>query len=96
MKIYLQLIFAGIDKFDFAKLIREIVQYPFDQLGESLDFIMKFNGMEWNRKTNAEAQKSWDAWWSKSKWAQFEDVTTVIADLLYSPIIAILNELERA
>jgi hypothetical protein len=85
---------GGIDDFDFNKLIKEIIQVPFDALGESLDYISSLIGFNGEEK-QADAKKSWDDWWSKSKWAQFEDVTTVIADLLFSPINAILNEMER-
>lgn len=87
---------ATIDRFSFAELLKEIVMFPFEVLGSSLDFVRNLFGAE---GTTEEGQTQAKAAWEKFKrTGSIGDQTVfgVIADIVFSPINALINEAKAA
>lgn len=63
--------FSGLEKLDFAQMIRDIVQAPFDGLGGALDFVRNLVGAKGtDAEKQAQAKKVWNDWWSN--WSSLE------------------------
>jgi len=87
---------AGFEDFSFTTIIKDIIQYPFDMLGKSLDFIRNlFGATGTTEEGQAEAQKAWDDWWSQSPLNMGKSILGTLANIVFSPINAIINELKR-
>lgn len=87
---------ATYDDFSFTNIIKDIIQYPFDVLGQSLDFVRNlFGATGTTAEGQAEAQKQWDEWWSMSPLNMGKSILGTLANIVFSPINAIINEVKR-
>jgi hypothetical protein len=93
---------AGVETIDFNTLIKEIIQAPFDAIGGSLDFVRNlFGATGTTEEGQAEAREAWDTWWSN--WTSARGIASnvgsifkVLANIVFSPVNAIMNQIERA
>lgn len=88
---------ATTEEFSFTDLIRDMIQMPFDLLGDSLDFVRNMMGATGTTaEGQAAAKKQWDDWWAKSTFSQAGDVISFLVDTLLWPVTSILNEFKDA
>jgi hypothetical protein len=93
---------AMVEDFDFNRLIRELVQAPFDALGGAFAFLRNLWGAEGTTEAGqAQARAQWDTWWNN--WKSLNGIASnvggifeVLSNIVFSPINAILAEIERA
>jgi hypothetical protein len=93
---------AGIETVDFNTLIKEIIQAPFDAIGGSLDFVRNlFGATGTTEEGQAQAQSAWNTWWSN--WTSVRGIASnvggvfkVLSNIVFSPVNAIMNQIERA
>ena len=84
------------ENFSFTQVIKDIIQYPFDLLGKSFDFVRNlFGATGTTEEGQAEAQKAWDDWWSQSPLNMGKSVMRTLFNIVFSPINAVINELKR-
>lgn len=82
---------GGIDTFDFNKLITDLIQTPFDQLGLAFDFLTDImTGEGDSRKTLTEYFNE------KSFFGVATDVAGWAFNTVFSPLNALLREVERS
>ena len=87
---------AGFEDFSFTTIIKDIIQYPFDMLGKSLDFIRNlFGATGTTEEGQAGAKKAWDDWWSQSPLNMGKSILGTLANIVFSPINAVINELKK-
>jgi hypothetical protein len=93
---------AGVETIDFNTLIREVIQAPFDAVGGALDFVRNlFGATGTTEEGQAAAREAWNTWWSN--WTSARGIISnvggiigVLANIAFSPLNAILNQIERA
>jgi hypothetical protein len=89
-------VLAGIEILDFNRLIKDLVQKPFDLLASSLQYLSDLMGFGGEDK-KAEAGKLFDDWWNGTTWGQKGlDVVASILNIVFSPITSIISEIETA
>lgn len=87
---------AGFEILDFNRLLRDLVQRPFDVLAESLTFLTGLLGFG-DEENQTKAKARWDEWWNKTTWGQKGfDILRVMTDIVFSPINSIMREIETA
>ena len=87
---------ADFEDFSFTNIIKDIIQYPFDVLGKGLDFIRNlFGATGTTAEGQAEARQAWDDWWSQSPLNMGKSILGTLANIVFSPINAIINEVKR-
>lgn len=95
-------ILGGVADFDFAQVIKDIVQMPFDQLGRGLDFIRNlFGSAGTTDEGRAEAQGAWNAWWGN--WLSVSGATSNtlsvgawLINTALHPLNVVLNQIQSA
>ena len=95
-------ILGGVADFDFAQVIKDIVQMPFDQLGQGLDFIRNLFGSSGTTEDGQnQAREAWNAWWSN--WLSLSGAGSNILSIgqwlmntALHPINVILNQIQSA
>lgn len=95
-------VLGGIELIDFNKLITEIVQKPFDLLGNALDFVRNlFGATGTTEEGQLRAKAAWDTWWKN--WTSLAGIGSniagvwdLIANTVFFPITALFKELGRA
>lgn len=93
---------AAVQTIDFNTLIREVIQAPFDAVGGALDFVRNlFGATGTTEEGQAAAREAWNTWWSN--WKSIRGIASnvggilrVLANIAFSPLNAILNQIERA
>jgi hypothetical protein len=92
----LPFLLGGVDDFDFARVIRDIIQRPFDLISSSLQYISDLVGFGGEDK-QAEAKGIFDKWWNTTSWGEKGlDILGAIVNTVFSPITAVIAELETA
>ena len=92
---------AGIQTFDFNKLIKELIMTPIDALANAFDWIGTYMGWTGTEADQAEAQKQFDDWWNnwKSINGIAENVMSLgaaIINIALSPVNTVLNNIMQA
>lgn len=92
----LPFLLGGVDDIDFNRVLTDIVQRPFDIIGSSLQYISDLLGFGGEDK-QAEAKGIFDKWWNTTSWGQKGlDILGAIVNTVFSPITAIIAEIETA
>jgi len=92
----------GVETIDFNGLITRIFQYPFNILGNTLDFFRNLFGAEGTTEEGqSQARAAWNQWWSNfssvgGTLSNIGDVFSYMANIAFSPLNAILHEIETA
>jgi hypothetical protein len=93
---------AGIETVDFAAMIRELIQAPFDAIGGSLDFVRNlFGATGTTEEGQDQARAAWSTWWgnwtsSRGIASNVGGIFNVLANFVFHPLNVIMNQLERA
>lgn len=92
----LPFLLGGVDDIDFNRVLTDIVQRPFDIIASSLQYISDLMGFGGEDK-QAEAKGIFDKWWNTTSWGQKGlDILGAIVNTVFSPITAIIAEIETA
>ena len=84
-------ILGGFEDFDFNRLITNLVQIPFDALGNAFDFITGFF------TEDGTSQEQLNAYWEeRGLFGAATDVIGWVTNLVFAPINAVLREIETA
>ena len=93
---------ATVEDVDFARMIRELIQAPFDAVGRAIDHVRNLTGAkDTTEEGQAKAREAWNTWWGN--WTSVRGIASnvggifrVLANIVFHPINAILSEIERA
>lgn len=84
-------ILSGIEQIDFNRLITDIIQVPFDMAARAFDFV---KGLIFNEGDSREAFQQY--WNERGIFGAAGDVIAWAVNLAFSPINAVLREIETA
>lgn len=84
-------VLGGVDEFDFNRLITDLVQRPFDTLGETFDYIVGFFTEDGTSREQLEAY-----WEEKGIFGAAGDLAGWLLNITFFPINSLLREIETA